>query len=110
AQQVPHEPHLTAACFDLCVVLPDAFEGKERRCLSQRDPRAHTKSSKCGDSRRNTHRPAKKMASATATATASPHSSARLPASNAARRRHTSQLNRWTATHGRIDSGTSFSG
>ena len=49
--------------------------------------RRHRKSSKCGDSRRNTQRPAKNSASATASATASPHCSASRPSSSASRRR-----------------------
>ena len=82
AQQVEDEPDASGGGVHLGVVLPDAGQAKQRR--------AHqTKSSKCGESRRKTHRPAANKASATSTATASPHCSDRLPSSSASRRRPT---------------------
>ena len=77
------EAHAAATRVDLRVVLADAVEAQQRHARAGR----HTKSSKCGDSRRNTQRPAKNSASATASATASPHCGASRPSSSASRRR-----------------------
>ncbi len=94
AQQVPDELQPPATGLDLRVVLAHATQLEQRGRLHA----VHTKSSKCGDSRRKNHRPPNSIATATATATASPHCSARSPASRQSRSLPTSQLNGLAAT------------
>src|SRR5450755_833350 len=81
-KQIEDQPKAGRVVIGLGVVLADRGQLKQRRGHQ-------TKSSKCGDRRRKTHRPAAKRASATITATASPHCSASLPSSSASRSRST---------------------
>ena len=62
AQQVAHEAQLPAARLDLRVVLADVVERQQALPRPCADGCHQTKSSKCGDSRRNTQRPAKNSA------------------------------------------------
>ena len=82
AQQIEHQADAAGVGIELGVVLADAGKMQQRR-------RHQTKSSKCGDSRRNTQRPPANNATATTTATASPHPIASRPSSNASRSRST---------------------
>src|SRR6185369_10604880 len=98
AQEIPHEAQLAAARLDFRVVLADLVQREQWALACRRAHRRHMKSSKCGDSRRNTQRPAKYTAIAVTSATPSPHCNPSRPSSSASRNRVTSQLNGLAAT------------